>query len=470
MKAKPLTTLIRILISAVLVLLPVFLICMYIRLFPMNYADGEAPYYFWNRDVSRSSSDRRYRVLILGDSAANAAYLPEVLSEDTINLSLGGTTPVENYYVLSDWLNAHEAPETVFLSFMDYHMIYDNMFYERTVYAHRLTPSQEREVLSEARDCQDENIAIKDAEEQLFQYDHYLPQKYLPALLNAGFSSRRAENEAHYAAVSLHRGAYIGLSDAVYMDTDPNVYDSYVVNPLYDRYYRKILALCQEKGIQARIISLPKTGNSVLTERFHNQRDGYYEALAEEYPCAQYDARIETMDNRCFLDWEHFNTSGAWLFSSRLRRMYPDVFHEEVPSDETLIGQLEYLKLIPQPDQLLNCLNNDYFSALLITQDSRLALLSGAEDTGIRLGSKTIWLKSRVIEKVLYNENDGRDTSVSFVINEDGSQAVRLGENWLPVTVDDYAGATVILLSHRNSAAAEVRNYLKDGTGYVLKK
>ena len=468
-KSNTMRELVKILAAMPAVVLPVVLVWGYIAFFPMHYSDGETPYYFWNRDISLTPSKKEYSTVILGDSTANAAYLPEVLSEDTINLSLGGTTPVENYYVLQDWLSMHANPRVVYLSFMDYHLIYDNMFYERTVYSHRLRDSQEREILAEARECLDENIAVSDAEEKLVEYHLYSPRLYLPALLNAGFSQRKSQNEETYKAVDFHRGAYIGLTSQMYMDTDPNIYDSYPVNPLYDRYYHKILDLCKEKGIQVRIVSLPKTGNSVLQNSFRNSRDGYYRGLEETYENVTYVSAVDTMDNRYFLDWEHLNIYGSWAFSALLKSAFPNDFSKEPLSDDTVIGQLEYLKLMKEPDLLCQSITGKEFSAVLISEDKALAAKAGAKDTGTMMNRKHIFLRSEVLHGASFNENDGKDDTIAIVNNEDGTTALRLKDQWYPAAIDDYAGATLILISHRDNNVVEVRNYLSNGTGYLLK-
>ena len=81
------------------------------------FTDQEVPYYLWNREITNTKQDKKYDVLILGDSVANAAYIPEVLSDHVINLALGGTTPVENYYTMQDWLKYNPAPKVCYISF-----------------------------------------------------------------------------------------------------------------------------------------------------------------------------------------------------------------------------------------------------------------------------------------------------------------------------------------------------------------
>ncbi len=68
----------KILGMGLIVLLPVFFLCLYIRYFPMNYGDDELSYYRWNKDITNNPDTPYYSTLILGDSSANAAYLPEL--------------------------------------------------------------------------------------------------------------------------------------------------------------------------------------------------------------------------------------------------------------------------------------------------------------------------------------------------------------------------------------------------------
>lgn len=458
--------LIKIIGMAVIVLLPAVFLCLFLRNHTMDYSDGETPYYFWNRDFTRSTQDQYFSTLILGDSAANAAYLPEAMSEGTVNLSLGGTTIIENYYVLQDWLSHHETPGTVYLSFMDYHLIYDNMFYERTVYAHRLTWNQGKEVLKNARETEDENIAVSDADLRLLEYNWYLPKYYLPALLNAGFTERRAENEAHYNEINLHRGAYIGLSSEQYTDADQNIYDSYQVNPLYDRYYRMFLQLCQENGIQVRIVSLPKTGNSVLTPEYREQRDGYYSSLVSEYDNAMYFCEVDTCEGRYFLDWEHFNVYGGWLWSTYIRNRFPEDFDSEPVKGETVAGIIDYMKLAEEPDLLVNFANGKDIIAIAVTANE-YQLLEKFHDTEKEISGRRVYLQNGVEVNLMVNETDGDINTIALAANDDGTHSILLHGDFYPIKIEPYADLTLIFINTQDFTPALIRNYVRTGEGLV---
>ena len=108
---------VKLIIKCGCVMLPLLVVCMYIRSHPLAFMDNEAPHYLWNKIKTNTAGGQTYDVLILGDSAANAAYMPEALSGTTLNLALGGTTPVENYYTLQDWLAHNPAPKACYISF-----------------------------------------------------------------------------------------------------------------------------------------------------------------------------------------------------------------------------------------------------------------------------------------------------------------------------------------------------------------
>ena len=126
---------------------PMLAIYAYTWFNPLGYMDEESPHYLWNKEKVNSEETCYYDTIILGDSMANAAYMPEVLSDTAINLSLGGMTPVENYYVLQDWLTTHRAPQVCYLSFQDAHMIMEDCFWTRTMYSHRFRREQNLEIL-----------------------------------------------------------------------------------------------------------------------------------------------------------------------------------------------------------------------------------------------------------------------------------------------------------------------------------
>ena len=59
---------------------PMLAIYAYTWFNPLGYMDEESPHYLWNKEKVNSEETCYYDTIILGDSMANAAYMPEVLS------------------------------------------------------------------------------------------------------------------------------------------------------------------------------------------------------------------------------------------------------------------------------------------------------------------------------------------------------------------------------------------------------
>lgn len=115
-------------IKCICVIAPLIAVCIFARINLLCFADNEAPYYAWNKDICNTRQEKRYDVLVLGDSASNGAYVPEILSDSTLSLALGGTTAVENYYILKEYLANNEAPNVIYISFSDTHMMREDCF------------------------------------------------------------------------------------------------------------------------------------------------------------------------------------------------------------------------------------------------------------------------------------------------------------------------------------------------------
>lgn len=307
-------------------LLPFWILWVYTIAFPMCYVDKELPYYYWNKDFVQTAHEETYDVLFLGDSSSNAAFLPSVLGEHTASLSLGGITPIETYYILEEWLQTNAAPKTVYLMFMDYHMQYDNMFKERVVYSHRLSFSTVLEIYEEGKKTGDEGILGGVALEDIIATELRLPTSYMAALKASLTENRREINETAYQTIDENQGFYIGLTDTIYQDDTSSTYSEYHVNSLFDNYYQKILALCEQHQIKVHIISAPKPDNSILEDTYKSQRDSYYEALTQKYSNVTYYAQLDIMPMEYYQDWQHFNYNGAVAFSNIIKETYPEDF------------------------------------------------------------------------------------------------------------------------------------------------
>lgn len=327
----------KLMMKGICAMLPMILISIYAWKNPLGFMDQEAPYYLWNKEKTNTAQDKQYGTLILGDSTANAAYVPEILSDDTINLALGGTTPVENYYVLQEWLENNPAPKACYISFVDQHFQMDECFWIRTMYSHRFSLRKNFDILKAAVHYAEPSIISEDYLADFISYELYFPNKYITSLMNAGFNQRYEENVTAQQLDELHGGRFIARGTSEYHPANEIVFNEFYVNPLFDDYYRRMIRLCMENDIQVHIVKLPLPDNKVFTQEYISAFYAYYEGLKESYPGLTVDW-FSAYKNDYFADENHMNSHGALQFSNELKERYPNDFDDSYLSSEQVAG------------------------------------------------------------------------------------------------------------------------------------
>ncbi len=339
----------KFILKCILVILPFILVMLYTRFCFMAFADEEAPNYIWNKNICTKEPDNKYEVVILGDSCANAAYIPELMSDKTVNLSLGGTTPMENYYTMKEYLENNDSPKSVYISFADQHLYGDECFYTRILFNHRYSISDCYEMIMTAKEYNDAYIYTDSAIRDFIEYELYLPNKYITSLSNACFFTRYDENKKAYKSNDNHQGRYIKRCNDEWF-AEEVVYESFTVSPLLDYYYRELIKLCITNDITVHIVKLPLPNSNVFLESYNNQWDEYYNKLQSEFPQITVD-RWNTYNPWNFADGQHMNTHGSMKFSTEIKRKYSEEFSNDFSDknvnalDDNVMGENKLEKL-----------------------------------------------------------------------------------------------------------------------------
>lgn len=358
--------------KCVLVMLPAIALCIYFRTNQLRYIDDEGPYYIWNKEVSNTAQDKDYSVIVLGDSTSNAAYIPEYLSDDTINLSLGGMSPVENYYTLKDWLANHAAPKVCYISFYDGCLKTSELFWTRACYSHRYSLKDTAEIIKTAIAYNEQTIVNEHPWLSLISYALYLPNKYITPFLNAGFNQRYETNLAAKEFVDRHRGRYITVGTGEYFTTGNEYYVPFAVNPMFDHYYRKIIELCYQNQIEVHIVKLPLPDSAVFEEGYAEAFHAYYDGLCQEFPGLTVDwFPLYTKDY--FADDRHMNSHGALRFSAELKALYPDDFVNDTLSAERIVAINESLCYENRLPEIMQWIKNKNYTVIISDGNGQFA-------------------------------------------------------------------------------------------------
>lgn len=319
-----------------IVVLPVVLVMqLFCFAFPMAYMDVEYAMYKQQKDyISKNHDDNR--VLILGDSRAKASFMPDVLGEDVYNISLGGISPVESYYMLKEYLENHDAPDYLFLAYAPMHLCYadeknDNfILWKRCIYFHTFNQADFFE-LAGKRD-QFENSAIVDREHIYLEYAMhklYFPNKYGTALKKMFFENRYQANKEKYDLMVAQRGySLFGVDGENGGINGEAKLEDFVYSDMIDYYLNQIFALCRENQIQVIMEQLPMTETSyiIIKDDFYQHYSDYLYKLAQDNPDVLINPYIGMYSNTLFGDADHLNTEGATMFSNVIKERYPQIF------------------------------------------------------------------------------------------------------------------------------------------------
>lgn len=320
-------TLLQFFLKCILATVPLVVLCLYTALFPFGYMDEEYPSWKYQRDMTASGPT--YNTLILGDSTAKAGLIPNQLSEQTINLAIGGATPIEMYYSLERYLDKHAAPENALIMFTPYHYSFLDNFWQRTMYFNYLDTGETLEVLKNARNVSEEAILTDSCFLDTVSYRLRLPNQYLPAMYNSGFIGRYDTNERIYQEIASNRGQYyFGTADGCSDHNYESNYTALNLSPMVDLYMRRLLNLCAEHKIQVVLEQAPMNASSyeLLDANYVSEYTAYMELLAQNYPAVTVDTEIAHYEDAYFGDASHLNEKGSLRFTEEIKNMYPAFF------------------------------------------------------------------------------------------------------------------------------------------------
>ena len=224
-----------------------------------NYFDGEYPSWQQQKDYTHTQGDLA-QIIFLGDSAFKAAVIPELISDDAYNLSLGGAGPIEMYYSLKNYLQNHPKPKKVFISFGPMHFIYLQRYRDRALYFHFLSPDET--IKSQSKIFELDKFSFSDKLSMWtedFRFITKFPTEYFQTIKRSQLE-RGEINEKIYQRVASERGhMYFGLDShwtEHFVPHEQLLVDFKLLNSL-DFYMRRLLNLCLENDIPVQFVQTP---------------------------------------------------------------------------------------------------------------------------------------------------------------------------------------------------------------------
>ncbi len=320
-------TFIRLLKKFILLAIPLMLVCAYTFLNPMGYMSLEYPMWVEEKDaVHGPFGSSEPEILVVGDSRAKSGIIPKEIVEDgsIYNIAIGGSTAIEMYFAVKNYLKNHRAPEKVLLIFAPFHFTeMDN--WDQTLYFNYLSAAEVLEVKKDAVRYGTKKVNHNGSFADLLSFSLRLPNKYMDALITSRFNGNRAANLKKYAAVR-EDGGYTAFGEDEYNDglSYETHKEDFELDPLVDEYYIRLLDLLKDEGIDVIIEQAPlnTASHEAIRDEYFTDYDDYMQGIADRYPSFSVVRGVPEYDNSCFGDNNHLNRRGAEKFSREIKEKW----------------------------------------------------------------------------------------------------------------------------------------------------
>ena len=296
-----------------------------LRCVPYTYMDDEYPWWMQTKDYIQTKGERQ-EVLLMGDSRMKSGVLPSKLCENAYNIAVGGATPLEMYYSLKAYLQAHPKPERIIMGFGGFHYSSEEAFKTRCLYFHFLPLWEELE--SQLRGYRlglFDFGKLRNEVTDTLKYELLFPQKYSAACINGKFK-REEYNRLQYQNTVETRGhMFFGRNAESDAGLNGEAYsNAFVVNPRINYYLRRIIDLCKELDIPLYIEQLPMNEPSwqkINGSGYYAEFQSYFSTLAEETGIPV-ETEIPCYEPEFFGDPSHLNPRGAARFTAEIKAKY----------------------------------------------------------------------------------------------------------------------------------------------------
>lgn len=265
----------------------------------MIYMNQEYPMWLHIKKIINHNDSKVYDLIMIGDSRSKAGFIPNIdSSKNSINLSVGGATPIEGYYTLKKFLKNNLAPKNLILSYGAFHLDSQDCYWTRTVKFDFLEENEYQEV---------ENISEKINDLETLgmgkTYTDYLnPAKYGDDFINGIIERRWYKNIEVYNECNLSNGHYF-FGRAVKADglNAESKKKTFKQSALLHEYFVKLVNLANENKIKIFYYTMPFNQSSFEASKksYISEYNRYINKLAVDY-------NITVCNNLSFMTNDNF--------------------------------------------------------------------------------------------------------------------------------------------------------------------
>lgn len=296
-----------------IIIQPIYLIGLYCFIYfgQIVYMYIEYPQYYEQKQKTLQSNNAD--IVVIGNSRGKAGFIPdEFKGYSSINLSVGGSTPIIGYYTLKRYFQHNKPPKLVILSYSaDYFMDPAEFFWQGAVKTKFLDFNEIFEILKEARELNDCK-PFKNSGGGCSDFDVY---KYFLDLRNFGAElsavditlRRYRANVKMLKELEESRGhLYYGRANGAYGNFSEVSFKEFKISPTVSHYLHAISTLAKQYNVKVVSYVMPynETSSININNTFLQQYTHFYDTMQKEYGILSLN-KPYSMPNEDFGDGSH---------------------------------------------------------------------------------------------------------------------------------------------------------------------
>ncbi|MFC1760332.1 hypothetical protein ACFLZD_02285 [Candidatus Neomarinimicrobiota bacterium] len=314
----------------VLSMLLLIIVTIFLSFCKMFYNGPEYP--MWRSKFEYVQKNHNSENIIIGDSGALAGIVPEIIGDGFYNLSYGGGTPIEIYFLLKKYIS-NEIPKTIIISFTPFHLEYSNVFFGRPLKYNIFSTKEIVEILKKSKELNnkfysyaDRNSGYKTEFEYLNVFFKSILTKwnffyyYRPEMRNSLTQLRILDNIKVYNEIKTRKGNYdFGQNDSSseLNFEATNSHNGFTVSSVMDYYLNQTIELALENSIKVYYIVTPfnEASYNNLNINYIRDYDSYFNSLKHKHKNVVWHNQIFSYEDNYFGDKSHLNSRGQVKFS-----------------------------------------------------------------------------------------------------------------------------------------------------------
>lgn len=301
-----------------------------VLVFPSKYMDPTYSAVKFIKEV-KVGKENSYKNFIIGDSRAEAGIKPNLIDTKLLNLSLGGSSSIEGYFILKDMLDKNVKIDTLVVSYGAIHFLSSEHFFAHSLKLSLLKIKNVNEVFNDLNEDQltfwkpiEEQKQMSFLENTFTILKSYLillkwPLYYQTEITNSKFL-RGNKNDLFYADIVQNKGYHLygkeQSSSDLNEEAEANL-DNFTPNLAISNALIKLLDLAKKNNIKVFYINVPfnETSYKKLSLDFKSSYDKYFTNLKLKYPNFTFDSDLSYYKDEYFGDKSHLNDRGSSKFS-----------------------------------------------------------------------------------------------------------------------------------------------------------